>query len=276
MNNLNTRLGPPLARLQGKTALITGAGSVGDDIGIGKAIALLFAREGAQVGVVDMQAERAEQTRDDIIQQGGDAIALPADVTRGEQCEKIIASTLAHFGKLDILVNNVGIAGGGGPIESLDESMWQKVIDVNLKSAMLMCKYALPALKKKGGAIINIASISGIRAMGAGAAYGPSKAALIMFTRELAAMYGRDGLRANVVAPGHIYSPMVANFFTPAMREARRKVSPLGFEADVWDVALATLYLASDEARFITGVCLPVDGGVSELGGLLANQLINE
>lgn len=275
MTSLETRLGAAKARLAGKTAIVTGAGSEGDEIGIGKAIALLFAREGAQIAVIDWHRERAEQTCADIRELGGDAIGLAANVTIKSDCERAINETLEHFGKLDVLVNNVGIA-GGDPSAPYDENAWQHVLDTNIKSAMLMCNLSLPALCRNGGAIVNTASIAGIRAM-SGTAYGPSKAALIMYTREVALHYGRRGVRANAVAPGHIDSPKISALFTPEMREARRKVAPLGntIDADVWDIAFATLFLASDEARFITGVCLAVDGGVSEIGALAAQQLIN-
>ncbi len=275
MTSLESRLGTAKARLAGKTTIVTGAGSDAGEIGIGKAIALLFAREGAQVAVVDWHRERAEQTCTDIRNLGGDAIALAANVTNKSDCERAIEKTLERFGKLDILVNNVGIA-GGAPGAPYDEDAWQHVLDTNIKSAMLMCNLSLPALCRNGGAIVNTASIAGIRAM-SGTAYGPSKAALIMYTREVALSYGRQGVRANAVAPGHIDSPKISALFTPEMRDARRKVAPLGntIDADVWDIAFATLFLASDEARFITGVCLPVDGGVSEIGALAAQHLIN-
>jgi NAD(P)-dependent dehydrogenase (short-subunit alcohol dehydrogenase family) len=257
--------------VQGKVAIVTGAGSEAGDIGIGKAIALLLAREGAQVAVIDLHLQRAQQTCADIEAIGGEALALAADVTEVADCERAIQATLTRFGRLDILVNNVGIT--PDPDDAFDEGSWKRQFDTNVGSAVLMCNRSLPALCRQGGAIINIASIAGIRAM-SGTAYGPSKAALIMFTRELALRHGRHGVRANAVAPGHIDSPRMASMFPPKLRALRRNVAPLNIAADTWDIALAVLFLGSDDARFISGACLPVDGGVSEIGALAAQGLI--
>lgn len=272
MINLEQRLGPARGRLQGKVAIVTGAGSAASDIGIGRAITLLFAREGAKVAAIDLDADRAARTCADIEAFGGEAVALAADVTDGDDCRRAIESALARFGQLDILVNNVGVTPRPG--EGFDEANWQRLFATNAGSAMLMCNRALPALCSGGGAIINITSIAGIRAM-SGTGYGPSKAALIMYTRELALAYGRQRVRANAIAPGHIDSPAVAAGFAPQVRALRRDVAPLNIDADPWDIALAALFLGSDEARFISGVCLPVDGGVSEIGALAGQQLLS-
>lgn len=262
-------------RLAGKIAIVTGAGSQGEGVGTGKAIAFVFAGEGARVCLVDREPERAEQTRAMIAEAGGAAFICAGDVTLGADCARIVAATVERYGTVDILLNNVGIGVAGGPIERLDEALWQRVMDVNLKSAVLMTKHAIPhMIAAGGGAIVNIASVAGLRAHGGGVAYGSSKAGLIALTRDLAVMYGRAGVRANVVAPGHIFTPLVAGMLDKKAREVRRKVAPLGIEGDAWDVAAAALFLASDEARFITGVCLPVDGGVVEIGPLSAYGLI--
>jgi len=262
-------------RLKGKVALVTGAGSQGDGFGTGKAISWLFAMEGARVGLVDNDAARVEDTRTLIEAAGGQAFSLVGDVTDSAQCKRFVDETVARFGRLDVLVNNVGIGMAGGRVEQLDEALWDRVLNVNLKSAVLMSKHALPHLLAAGrSAVVNIASVAGLRAHGGGVAYGASKAGMVQMTRELAVMYGREGLRANVVAPGHIFTPMVSGYFDEAARAVRRKVAPLGLEGDAWDVALAALFLASEEARFITGVCLPVDGGVTETGPLAAHALI--
>ena len=181
---------------------------------------------------------------------------------------------MERYRRLDILVNNVGVGLGGGRVDQLDEAVWDAVIDVNLKSAVVMSKHAMPALIAARGSIVNIASIAALRAHGGGVAYSASKAGMIAVTRDLAVMYGREGVRANSVAPGHIYTPLVEDMLDEKARDTRRRIAPLGIEGDAWDVAAATLFLASDEARFITGACLPVDGGVSEIAALTAHGLI--
>ncbi len=261
-------------RLTGKAAIVTGAGSQGNGVGTGKAIALLFAREGAKVCLVDLEPGRADATRKLIEDAGGEAFVCAADVTSSGDCARVVAATLERFGRLDVLVNNVGIGVSGGRVEQLDEALWDKVMDINLKSAVLMCKHALPALIAAHGSIVNIASVAALRAHGGGVAYGASKAGMIALTNELAVMYGRDGVRANVVAPGHIFTPLVEGMLDQKARDTRRQIAPLGIEGDAWDIAAATLFLASDEARFITAACLPVDGGVAEIGALSAHGLI--
>ena len=262
-------------RLRGKVAIVTGAGAEGGGIGIGRAIACLFAREGARACVVDVQLERAEQTVRMIEEEGGQAFACAADVTSSADCARIVAAAVERYGAVDILVNNVGIAVGGERVEDLDEARWDRVQEVNLKSAALMAKHALPHLVARGdGTIVNIASIAGMRAHGGGLAYSSSKAGLIALTADLAVMYGRQGVRANAVAPGHLFTPIVAAFFDEQAKAERRGVSPLGVEGDAWDVAQAALFLAGPEARFITGVCLPVDGGVTAIAPLAAHALL--
>ena len=260
-------------RLAGKVAIVTGAGSQGGGVGTGKAMAYLFAREGARVALVDLEPDRAEVTRSMITQADGDAFVCAADVTDGAACADVIARTVQRYGRLDILVNNVGLGAGGGRLDALPDDLWQRVIDVNLKSAVLMSKHAAPHLVASRGNFVNIASTAGLRAHG-GAAYGPSKAALVALTRELAVMYGRDGVRANSVAPGHLFTPLVEQFVDAPGRRLRRRIAPLGIEGDAWDVAAAALFLASDEARFISGVCLPVDGGVTEVAALVAVEML--
>ena len=261
-------------RLTGKTAIVTGAGSQGAGIGTGKAIAIAFALEGARVCLVDREPERAQETLREIETGSGEAFIATADVTNSADCAATVAATLQRYGRLDILVNNVGIGVGGGRVEQLDEATWSRVIDVNLTSAILMCKHAIPALIATRGSIVNIASVAALRSHGGGVAYSASKAGLIAATRDLAVMYGREGVRANVVAPGHIFTPLVEGMLDHQAREVRRKVAPLGIEGDAWDVAAAALFLASDEARFITATCLPVDGGVVEVAALTAYGLI--
>lgn len=264
-----------LNRMSKKTAIVTGAGAEGKDIGIGRAIALLLAREGAHVVCVDLELQRAEETRNMIAGAGGSALALAGDVTKAEDCKAIIQQAMQKFGQLDILVNNVGTS-SSVELKAEDIDKWRQIFDINLISAMLMCSYAIPAMAENGGGVVaNISSVSGMRAMGA-LAYGPSKAALHQFTREITLGHGRDGIRANTIAPGHLMTPFAMSRLPAEMREMRRKVNPLGIEGDAWDVAQAVLYLVSDEARFINGVELAVDGGVDGIGVLAGVALVNE
>jgi NAD(P)-dependent dehydrogenase (short-subunit alcohol dehydrogenase family) len=261
-------------RLAGKVAIVTGAGSADDRFGIGKAIAFSFAGEGAKVCLVDRDSAAAERTRLAIAAVGGDALVSHSDITIDADCARIVAETVDRYGKLDVLINNAGISTGGGPLESLDMSVWDRVLDVNLRGAVVLTKHAISQLIAAcQSAIINIASIAGLLASG-GSAYGPSKAALISLTRELALMYGRQGVRANVICPGHLYTPHVEGLIDEETRDLRRRIAPLGVEGDAWDVAAAAVFLASDDARFITSICLAVDGGASEIMPLSAQGLL--
>ena len=262
-------------RLAGQIAIVTGAGAPGDEMSNGRAIARLFAREGAKVAAVTRNPENAERTRQMIADEGGTAIACAGDVTRPEDCARIVDSVLKAFGTLDILVNNVGLGFGAPTLAEFSDELWKQVMDVNLTGTFNMCRAAVPALLQGDGkSIVNISSTAGQRTHGT-AGYGPAKAAVDAFTREIATIYGRQGLRANIVSPGHLYTPHVANnpVLTP-MREKRRKVAPLGLEGDAWDVASTVLFLASKEARLITGVLIPVDAGVSQIAALTGHDLI--
>jgi len=264
-------------RLFGKVAIVTGAGSQGEGsgVGTGKAIAIVFAGEGAKICLVDRDAARAEATRAAIVAEGGEAFVAVGDVTQDADCAGFVAETVTRYGGVDVLVNNVGIASGQTRLEKLNAEDWDRVIAVNLKSAVLMSRHAIPEMvRRQGGAIVNIASIAALRGFGGGVAYGPSKAAMIALTRDLAVMYGRDNIRVNTVAPGHIFTPLSEGLLGDDARAIRRKAGPLGIEGDGWDVAAATLFLAGDEARFITASCLAVDGGVTETGSLAAYGMI--
>jgi len=261
-------------RLAGKVAIVTGAGSEGSGVGTGRAISLVFAREGASVCLVDRERERAEETRRAIDKTDGKAFVCSADITRSADCDRIVAETLERFGRVDVLVNNVGIGVGGGRLEQMDEATWHRVIDVNLTSAALMTKSAIDALIHARGSIVNIASVAALRAHGGGVAYSASKAGMIAMTRDLAVMYGRQGVRANVIAPGHLFTPLVQGMLDAKARDVRRRIAPLDAEGDAWDIASAAVFLASEEARFITATCLPVDGGVAEIAALTAHTMI--
>lgn len=259
-------------RLEGWRAIVTGGGSIGDGVGTGRAICVLFAREGARVAVLDQDAGRATATCAEIARRGGRARAVIGDVTSADHCQRMTDESVSWLGGLDVLVNNVGAGSGAGRLEDMAEDAWRRGVDLNLNSAFLMTRAAIPALLRgRGRAVVNIASVAGLRAHGTGS-YGPAKAAMVQFTRELAVIYGREGLRANAVAPGHIMTPLVEKFASPEARETRRLVAPLEIEGDAWDVAQAALFLAGPESRFITGACLPVDGGVTQIAALAAYE----
>jgi NAD(P)-dependent dehydrogenase (short-subunit alcohol dehydrogenase family) len=250
-------------RLAGKVAIVTGAGSRAEGIGNGRAAAILFAREGAKVLLVDRQREAAAATQAMITEEGGEAAVCVADVTRGDECRALVEDTVRRWGRLDILDNNVGIGGRGSVVE-MDEAQWDHMMKVNVSSMMLTSKHAIPAMiRSGGGAIVNISSISALRPRGL-TAYSTSKGAVIALTRAMAIDHAAQGVRVNCIAPGPVYTPMVyAGGMSDDLRQRRRQASPLGIEGTGWDIAYAALFLASDEARYITGVVLPVDGGVT-------------
>jgi NAD(P)-dependent dehydrogenase (short-subunit alcohol dehydrogenase family) len=249
-------------RLKGKVAIVTGGGSRGEGIGNGRAAAILFAREGARVLIVDRAIDAARATERMIVEEGGECAVYEADVTKPGDCRGMVADAIARWDKLDVLQNNVGI-GSTGRIPDVELEDWDRVLRVNVTGMMLAAQAAIRAMiPGGGGAIINISSIASLRPRGL-TPYAASKGAVEALTRGLAADHARDGIRVNCVAPGPVYTPMVyAGGMSPELREARRKAAPLGIEGSAWDIAYASLYLASDEARYVTGVVLPVDGGV--------------
>jgi NAD(P)-dependent dehydrogenase (short-subunit alcohol dehydrogenase family) len=250
-------------RLAGKVAIVTGAGSRAEGIGNGRAAAVLFAREGAKVLLVDAHREAAEATRALIAGEGGEAAVCAADVTREDDCRRMVEDAVRRWGRLDILDNNVGI-GSRGSVVDIDEAEFERVMRVNVTSMMLTSRQAIPAMVAAGGgAIVNISSISALRPRGL-TAYSASKGAVIALTRAMAIDHAAQGIRVNCIAPGPVYTPMVyADGMAPEVRERRRRASPLGVEGTGWDIGYAALFLCSDEARYITGVVLPVDGGVT-------------
>jgi NAD(P)-dependent dehydrogenase (short-subunit alcohol dehydrogenase family) len=251
------------SRLSGKVAIVTGAGSRAEGIGNGRATAVLFAREGARVLCVDQKKDAAEATRAMIAGEGGEAAVLEADVSRAADCRAMVDEAVRRWGRLDILDNNVGI-GGRATVVEVEEADWDHMMRVNVTSMMLASKHAIPAMARGGGgAIVNISSISALRPRGL-TPYTVSKGAVIALTRAMAIDHAGQGIRVNCIAPGPVYTPMVyAAGMTPELRDQRRRASPLGIEGTGWDIAHAALFLASDEARYITGVVLPVDGGVT-------------
>ena len=248
-------------RLEGKVAIVTGAGSSGDGIGNGKATAILFAREGAKVLLVDVVEDRAEETLAAVQAEKGEAAVFQADVTSADDCSRMVEAAMERYGRVDILDNNVGISQRGTVVD-VSEEEWDRVMTVNLKSMVLTSKAAIPRMiESGGGSIINISSITGLRAHST-TPYSTSKAGVIGLTMSMAADHARDNIRVNAIAPGLVYTPMVGPRLTPELREQRKNAAPLKTEGTGWDVGYAALFLASEEARWITGVVLPVDAGL--------------
>lgn len=256
----------PTTDLTGRVAVVTGAGAAGDGIGNGRAAALLLAEAGAVVVAVDRKVELAERTVEMITGEGGEAIAVEADVTEADRCAAVVAAATGGWGRLDIVVNNVGIGSRGDVVTETKES-WDRVMTVNVTSMMLMAKHAIPVMiDGGGGSIVNISSISALRPRGL-TAYSTSKGAVIALTRAMAADHGSDGIRVNCVAPGPVRTPMVGgDAMDPELADLRRRASVLGIEGSGWDVGAAVRFLASDTARYITGQTLVVDGGVTIRG----------
>jgi NAD(P)-dependent dehydrogenase (short-subunit alcohol dehydrogenase family) len=257
-------------RLKDRIALVFGAGSSGPGWGNGKAAAVAYAREGAKVVAVDLSPAAAEETAAIIRQEGGDALAVAADTTNLGAVEAAVAAAITAYDRIDILHNNVGVVAHGGPIE-LDEPTFQRNMDINIGSLYRTCKATLPHLvAQKSGVIINISSLAAIRWTGYPYfAYYTAKAAVNQATVALALQYAPQNIRANCIMPGLIDTPLIysqiADQYASAeeMVAARARAVPLGRMGTAWDVAHAAVFLASDQAQFITGVCLPVDGGHS-------------
>ena len=259
-------------RLEGKVAIVTGAGCVGPGWGNGRAIAVRFAQEGARVFAVDKNPASMGETLALIHAAGGQVTPYACDVTDSTAIAALVAACMAQYGGIDILVNNVGAVAPGGPVR-LSEESWDAQIDLNLKTVFLMCKHVMPVMEAKGaGAIVNIASTSGIRWTGAAqVGYAAAKAGVIQFGRVVAVEYAGKGIRVNTVLPGQLHTPLVDAYLAgnqsggdvQALLKRRQARIPLPFMGDGRDTANAALFLASDEARFVTGTELVVDGGMS-------------
>ena len=258
-------------RLKGRVAIVTGAGSRASGIGNGRAAAILMARSGAKVALLDAMPDWAAETGRMIAQEGGESIVIEADVTKGADCAEAVKKTVAKWGRVDILVNNVGIGGPPGNAVDVDVEAWEHAMRVNVTSMMLMAKYAIPEMRKLGaGSIINLSSVAGLVGGHPSLLYPTSKGAVINLTRAMAAHHGPEGIRVNCIAPGMVYTPMVySRGMTPEMRETRRRRSLLQTEGTGWDVGNAVRYLASDESRWVTGTVLPVDAGATAGAGRL-------
>ncbi len=265
-------------RLEGKTAILVGGGqSPGEGVGNGRATALTFAREGARVMVLDNRLDSAEETAAMIAEAGGVALAHEADVTVEATLEAAVAATIQAWGRLDILHYNVGvsIAGGDAPPAEITEEAFDRCVAINLRGTVMACKHALPAMREQGsGVILNISSMAAWLTYPL-VAYKVTKSGMIAYTEQLAAENAKYGIRANVILPGLMDTPMAVDTRAREFGKPREEIAaardakvPLGGKMGTgWDVANAALFLASDEARFITGVTLPIDGGAAVVRG---------
>jgi NAD(P)-dependent dehydrogenase (short-subunit alcohol dehydrogenase family) len=257
-------------RLEGKAAIVVGAGQTpGDTIGNGRAAAIAFAREGARVLLADRVLASARETAEMIASEGGESLAVEADVTNEDECRAVADACAERFGRIDVLHNNVGIGTGDASAIRLDLEAWRRILDVNLTAMFLTCKHVLPRMREQGsGSIVNISSLASVAATGM-LAYKVSKAGVNALTQQLAIANARHGIRVNAILPGFINTPMAIEGIAEArgipkqdLIAGRDAMVPLrGGQGTAWDVANAAVFLASDEARFITGVLLPVDGG---------------
>ncbi len=256
-----------MGRLTGKVAIVTGAASQAEGVGNGAAVAMLFAREGAKVVLVNRSLEHAKALEATIRAEGGEAAAFAADVSDAEATQGLAAFAVERYGRLDILHNNVGVGAGGNSVtQSLDD--WNRLLATNLTSAMLCCRACIPRMRDGGGgSIINVSSSAGMVGLSGtpgAAAYAASKGGLQALTLSVAADHAAEGIRANCLIVGTVFTPLV-RFLGEEGRERRRKAVPLQTEGTAWDVAYGAVYLASDESRWVTGVMLPIDGGLQNI-----------
>jgi len=250
--------------LRGKTAIVTGAGAQTTGIGNGRASAALLAEAGARVTLVDAVADRLIETEELVKARGGECLCIAADVTDVDDCQRIVSETMHRWGTVDVLVNNVGIIGPAASVVDLDPAEWDRCFRVNVTSVMLMSRFAIPCMESQGsGSIINVSSIAGVMSHPR-PAYAASKGAVISLTKSMAMLHGPAGIRVNAIAPGMVYTPNVqVEGMDDAAREARAHGVPLQVEGTGWDVGNAVVYLAGSAARWVSGVCLNVDGGFS-------------
>jgi len=260
-----------MLRLDNKVALVTGCGTMESGWGNGKATAVMLARQGATVYGCDLNLEAAERTRDIILEEGGSATVQSCDVTQSADVAQMVTNCIAQYGRIDILVNNVGRSEPGDPV-TMDEQVWHEQLQVNLTSAFLCCKHIIPIMEEQGGgSIINISSVAGLRYVGKPqVAYAASKAALMQMTATTAVIYAKKNIRLNSVVPGLMFTPLVerlAKKYAGGDYEGfvahRHSQVPMGRMGDAWDIAHTVLFLASDESRYITAQQIVVDGGVT-------------
>lgn len=251
--------------LAGRVAIVTGAGARAEGIGNGRAAAILMARDGARVLLIDANEAWARRTHDMITEEGGESEVCVCDVSRDDDCKAAVAGAAKQWGRVDILVNNVGIGGPPGTAVEVDLADWDQALRINVTSMMLMARHAIPHMASlRKGAIVNVASVAGLIGGHPSLLYPTSKGAVVNMTRAMAAHHGAQGIRVNCVAPGMVHTPMVyARGMSDEVREIRRKRSLLQTEGTGWDVGHAIRYLASDESGWVTGTILPVDAGAT-------------
>ncbi|EAU91006.2 short-chain dehydrogenase/reductase SDR [Coprinopsis cinerea okayama7 len=295
-NDTNPRR--PTRSLKGRVAIVTGAGSRSTGIGNGRASAILLAESGCAVVCADLNLSWASQTVSMITSEFGvtldeegfkskpRAIAVQADVSSEEDCQRVVRTAVETYGRLDILVNNVGVAGPVGTAVEVSKRDWERGMEVNVTGMVLMAKYAVPAMERNArddvsgrGTIVNMSSVAGLVGGNPMLLYPTSKGAIVNLTRAMAAHHAGSGIRVNCVCPGMLYTPMLySGGMSEETREARRKRSILQTEGNGWDAGLAVRFLASDEARWITGVILPVDAGYTAAphGGAEENKVLTK
>ncbi|MFX1339827.1 MAG: SDR family NAD(P)-dependent oxidoreductase [Promethearchaeota archaeon] len=264
-------------RLKDKIAIVVGAGQQpGDTIGNGRATSILFAREGAKVMLVDKNLESAKETQSMIEKEGGETFAFEADIVREDDCRRMVEKCIEVYGRIDILINNVGVGEGDRNIVKISEDVWDRIFNTNLKGMVFTSRYVLPIMEKQGyGSVINISSVAAVCAPVPIPAYKISKSGVNSLTQLLAQQYAKKGVRINAIMPGLLNTPIAIEGMAKATGTSkediikfRNRLVPLkGGMGDAWDTAYAALFLASDEAKFITGVILPVDGGQSSKVG---------
>jgi len=254
--------------LDGKVAIITGAGSRASGIGNGRAAAVLLAEAGMKVALVDSVAENLAETVELVEEVGGEPLALAADVSAASECERVVDAAVERWGGVDVLFNNVGVVGPSGSVVDVDLDAWDRCFDINVTSMVLMSRYSIPHMRRRGGgSIINTSSIAGVLGAHPSVIYSATKGAVTNLTRAMAAMHGPEGIRVNALVPGFLHTPMVySQGLSEDDRIRRRNVAPLGqggVEGSGWDVGEIVRFLASDKARFISGTNIPVDGGLT-------------
>jgi NAD(P)-dependent dehydrogenase (short-subunit alcohol dehydrogenase family) len=273
---LDPQITRPTRSLAGRVAIVTGAGAAGDGIGNARAAAILLAEDGCSVVCVDINLALAERTVEMIKAEGkGDAIAVQADITVAADCERVVRTATQQYGGLNILFNCVGVGGAVGTAETVDMEQWAQGFQINVSSMVLMAKYAIPVMKRNDnargyrGSIVNMGSVAGLKGGTPHLLYPTTKGAIVNMSRAMAAHHAKDGIRVNCVCPGMVYTPMMyARGMSEETREARRNRSLLKTEGNGWDVGTAVRFLAGDEARWMTGVILPVDGGTTAAVGI--------
>lgn len=254
--------------LKGKVAIVSGAGSRASGIGNGRAAAVLLAEAGMKVAIVDSVAENLVETRELVEAAGGECLELTADVSRADECERVVATVADRWGGVDVLFNNVGIVGPSGSVVDVDLDAWDRCFDINVTSMVLMSRFCIPHMRRRGGgSIINTSSIAGVLGAHPSVIYSATKGAVTNLTRAMAATHGPEGIRVNALVPGFLHTPMVyGQGLSEEDRIRRRNVAPLGqggVEGSGWDVGEIVLFLASDRSRFISGTNIPVDGGLT-------------